>query len=310
MGMIERQHRSIKDSLKASIQDMADKHQSKWMDFLPFVVLGKNSAVQPDIGASPNELAFGSALRLPGQLLQDPGQIQSDEDLKDLLQEVRKKTANPAVQPSRHSPLEKPLPEIPANVTHVYTRQHKTTGLQPPFEGPFRIASRPSRSTVKLEVGIYNNGEARYEIRHLNDLRLAHPESLVAPAVRPKLGRPSAVTSQSDVQIQTETPTNSNDANNQNRFPQPSQPSTLSENKQTGRPAELGKLPANNHETSNPTNRVPASGSGGGSSTRPVRVTRNPNPQYVDALEVQWSSLRPWSATPSEISKLNKLIGG
>ena len=40
MGMIERQHRSLKDSLKAAINDLADKHQNKWLDFLPFVVLG------------------------------------------------------------------------------------------------------------------------------------------------------------------------------------------------------------------------------------------------------------------------------
>ena len=72
MGMIERQHRSIKDSLKASIQDLAEKHQDRWLDYLPFIVLGKNSALQPDVGASPNELAFGSNLRIPGQLIQDP----------------------------------------------------------------------------------------------------------------------------------------------------------------------------------------------------------------------------------------------
>ena len=40
-GMLERQHRDMKESLKASIQDMVDKHQNKWMDHLPFVLLGK-----------------------------------------------------------------------------------------------------------------------------------------------------------------------------------------------------------------------------------------------------------------------------
>ena len=100
MGMIERQHRSIKDSLKASIQDLAEKHQDRWLDYLPFIVLGKNSTLQPDVGASPNELAFGSNLRIPGQLLQDPGEVPGAEDLKNLLQDVRARTARPAVQPS------------------------------------------------------------------------------------------------------------------------------------------------------------------------------------------------------------------
>ena len=43
------------------------------------------------------------------------------------------------------------------------------------------------------------------------------------------------------------------------------------------------------------------------SPARPVRSTRNPAPQYVDA--VQWSSVRPWSASPQEIAALNSAIG-
>ena len=61
------------------------------------------------------------------------------------------------------------------------------------------------RSTVRIEVGHYKSGEKRYEIRHFNDLKIAHPDSLAAPAVRPALGRPSKIRSdQTEVQIQTE----------------------------------------------------------------------------------------------------------
>ena len=35
MGMLERQHRGIKDSLKAAIVEMDEKHQNKWIDHLP-----------------------------------------------------------------------------------------------------------------------------------------------------------------------------------------------------------------------------------------------------------------------------------
>ena len=52
IGLLERQHRCLKDSLKAAINDMTDKHQHKWLDHLPFVLLGRKVAVQPDIGAS------------------------------------------------------------------------------------------------------------------------------------------------------------------------------------------------------------------------------------------------------------------
>ena len=96
-------------------------------------------------------------------------------------------------QPSNHKPPEKPLPGIPLGATHAYTKQHQTTGLQCPYEGPFKIDSQPSKSTVKLIVGYYKSGEERYEIRHLDDLKFAHPESLAAPASRPALGRPATV---------------------------------------------------------------------------------------------------------------------
>ena len=74
-GILERQHRDLKESLKATIEDMVEKHQNKWMDQLPFILLGKRVALQPDIGASPCELAMGLNVRIPGQILRDPGEI-------------------------------------------------------------------------------------------------------------------------------------------------------------------------------------------------------------------------------------------
>ena len=145
VGLIERQHRSIKDSLKACIEEMVDKHQDTWMDHLPFILLGKRVALQKDLGASASELTFGTNVRIPGQLLRDPGEeMPSDQQLQNLLHSVKTRTNNPAVPTSNHSVPEKPLKDLPDDITHVYTRQHKTTGLQCPYEGPFRVVSRPS----------------------------------------------------------------------------------------------------------------------------------------------------------------------
>ena len=44
MGMLERSHGPIKESLKAALLDNAEFHQNKWIDHLPWVILGKNSA--------------------------------------------------------------------------------------------------------------------------------------------------------------------------------------------------------------------------------------------------------------------------
>ena len=50
IGMLERQHRPLKDSLKAAIEEMGDKYQDRWMEFLPLVLLGRRTAYQPDLG--------------------------------------------------------------------------------------------------------------------------------------------------------------------------------------------------------------------------------------------------------------------
>ena len=294
--MLERQHRSIKDSLKAAIEDMGQKYQDRWMDYLPLVLLGRRTSLQPDIGASPSELTFGTNVRIPGQVLFDPQECDGP-GLQDLLQKIKIKTSNPAVQPSSHCQPEKSLPPLPDNVTHVYTRQHQTTGLQTPYEGPFRIASRPSRSTVQIEVGVYKSGEKRYETRHFNDLKIAHKDSLAAPAQRPKLGRPP-MTVRVKPPSSTDGTASMTPSNQSDEFPlpQPSSPSSSNQNKQE----PVARENSNNLNTTSG-GSPPDSNFG-----RPVRTTRNPNPLYVDAI--QWSP-RPWSASPHEIEALNAAIG-
>ena len=310
IGLLERQHRSIKDSLKSAIVDLGDTYQDKWLDFLPFTLLGRRNAHQPDLGASSSEYTFGTKVKIPGQLLTDPEDIPPGPRLHQLLENVRKATSNPAVPTSSHNEPEKSLKSIPLDVKYVYTRQHHTKGLQAPYEGPFEIESRPSRSTVKICVGTYKTGEKRYEIRHFNDLKLAHPDSPAACAKRPTLGRPS---------VQVESPAQTEQQPSQPSPPAPSDPSNrlsspdnqmstnpAGENKQTN---SSGKSNSANHATSKAEERVPAfhptSAERGPppvkpfKSRQPSRATRNPSPKYVDAM---------WSASEQELNDLNASI--
>ena len=297
--MLERQHRSLKDSLKAAIEDMAEKHQNKWLDHLPFVLLGKRVALQPDLGASPSELTFGKNVRIPGQLLSDPGAPPSEIELSKILQNVRNATNRPAVQPSRHSKPEPPLTGFPPDATHAYTRQHKAQGLQVPYEGPFAIVDRPSKSTVKLDVGTFKSGEKRFEIRHLNDIKFAHPKSLAAPAERPSLGRKPRTSVPVGVSNPTEPgPSPTTVLPGQNRFSEPD--NTL--------PVE--QAPPNDLSTNNEPAEI---------QTRfPARSTRNPNPIYVDALSMEYtgpptipaftSRHTAWSASAADLARINASI--
>ena len=139
---------------------------------------------------------------------------------------------------------------------------------------------------------MFNNGEKRYEIVHLNDLRLAHPESMAAPASRPKLGRPKTTT------------TVSPDVTHSTEVPKPPMWSSDGKSKQT---SSTGRAPRQtvgtdepiNHETS-PKDRGPsltANEEFQGTITgpppqpafrRPTRSTRNPNPYYIDGFNYLW----------------------
>ena len=160
------------------------------------------------------------------------------------------------------------------------------------------IVDKPSRSTVKLEVGIFKDGRKRYEIRHLDDIKFAHPDSLAAPIHRPKLGRPSA---SADSRVSTEvttapsrsltTPlaeTERKQSKQNGSTPSPSRTTTAT----ADTPAASAADP-NIGDLTGPPSIKPFS--------RPIRATRNPNPKYVDAI---------WSATQDEIEAINAAIAG
>ena len=132
---------------------------------------------------------------------------------------------------------------------------------------------------------------------------------MAAPVQRPKLGRPSGASTPKGGPEPTEasSPSNTTTASASNRFPNPP---LSEENKQTRDAATgsaiLGTPAKQNHETSYQKWREPSSGDQ--SLARPTRSTRNPAPKYVDALE--YSKVRPWSASKEEIRDLNLLING
>ena len=267
IGMLERQHRGLKDSLRAALEDMGQQHQDKWLDFLPWVLLGRRVAYQPDLGASSSELTYGQNVRIPGQLLCDPGEIEDFPTLQKLLRQVRLKTTGEAVQPSNHSLPEKQLAGVPEGATHAFTRQHQATGLQAHFEGPFRIDSRVSRSVIKLEVGVYKDGTKRYELRHINDLKFAHPDSLAAEAKRPALGRkpttsPAGGRDTTDAKAQLPLAPPEEEPQLNRSDPNPTSETRLVQSKQDG--AGAGKLVEINHETSMPDGRVVSKPAGSG----------------------------------------------
>ena len=207
------------------------------------------------------------------------------EDLRNFVSKLNSKEPVQTSKPSQHSPV----PEPPESVTHVYTKQHSVTGLQPSYCGPFPVVSRPTRSTVQIKVGQFVNGEPKYELRSWRDLKIAHLAPDAQEASRPKRGRPSSKSSPS--------PTSS--------------PSEAATNEKVNKIEDQNKLDPN----------VAIADSNVGAKSRPTRSTRNPNPSYIDSITgppprlgfpsspITLTSHTPWSASEAEIASLNRQIG-
>ena len=292
-GLVERQHSTLKTSLKAALLDMGEKYKDKWVDFLPWVLLMKRNAYQKELGTSPAILTFGTAPMVPGDVLRDPGDPLSEPQLQELVDFMQK--SNNQEPKQTFKPNQEEVPEPPADVTHVYTRQHNTTGFDSPYQGPFKIISRPSRTTVVIKVGLTKSGEDRLECRHWRDLKIAHMRSDTPEAQRPKRGRPKS-------------------------SPTKSSPSTTVDDSSEEVNSEV---PSSDASDSAPTlsSKQTSSHSNSNSGGRTPRSTRNPNPIYVDGIVVNgppptqafiWPDrkTRLWSPSQAEIAELNKSIGG
>ena len=189
-GAIERQHQTMKNSLKAALVDMGDKHREQWTRALPWVLLGKRVQYQPFLDSSSAQLVLGKSPRLPGQLLKEPGPPLNTVETRALLDQLYKLHDHPGIKTStKTTELDISYTD---QATHVYIKVDSPQSLCPRFEGPYKIHSRPSRSTIDIILGVKNNGDLRIQRYHWSSAKVAHLREGVEAAERPKLGRPKA----------------------------------------------------------------------------------------------------------------------
>ena len=161
------------------------------------------------------------------------------------------------------------------------------------------LISRPSKSSVQIRVGYYANGQPKYEIRSVRDLKVAHLAPEAEEASRPKRGRPPKPKPEDQPQSIVSADTTSQ-----------SEPDS-------GDTEQINKVASKQTDALN-------SNTGG----RIPRSTRNPNPLYVDAiassgLPTHFKSTGPppgpsfisrkpsgGSATPEELLEINNSING
>ena len=186
VGSIERQHADLKNSLKAVLSTIGDAHGDQWVDVLPWVVLGRHTSFNADLGATPAEAVFGQNPRVPGDM---PFAMKEDEPIQDMLERVKANAKRPPMQTSLHKNPMFYMPATAETCTHVYTKRAKVTPLGPRWDGPYEILERLGKTSLKLKVGEFVNGQPRTEVRHW---RSCHPSPFTPEdsASRPTLGRP------------------------------------------------------------------------------------------------------------------------
>ena len=186
VGQIERQHRDMKAGLTANLLEMAEEHQGDWCAALPWLILGKNTTFQPDLGATPSELVFGSNPALPGEVA-----LPTEEhmDIPKLLAKLKANAAKKPVQTSHHSTTTPFFPKSAQNCTEVYVLKPKRSPLEAKKDGPYPITEKVGKSCVRVRVGHYANGEERTELHHWSRCTPANLADDAKFAERPALGR-------------------------------------------------------------------------------------------------------------------------
>ena len=180
-GMIERIHRQLKNSLKARAT------HPRWMDELPFVLLGMRTAWREDPECSAADLVYGSSLHIPGEFLPpvrpDPAKP-SSEFLRGLQSFMRGAVPPP---PAHHGSRPAQVPSNLSSTGWVYIRRD---GYQPPltrpYSGPHRIVETHDKHFV-LDI----NG--RHDTVSIDRLKVAHGQAPVFPPPRTAPTTPAAI---------------------------------------------------------------------------------------------------------------------
>ena len=179
-GLVERFHRTMKQSLRARLTDC------NWVDQLPWVLLGIRTMPKEDIGASSAELVYGAPLTVPGDFAPMlPNQLSPSvaEHLRTMRGYVEQLVPVPM---SRHGDKQIALPSALRTAQFVFVRVdgHKTP-LAKPYTGPYQVLQRDDKHFL-LQIG------TRQDRVSVDRLKPAHIDSVepLPVAIPPRRGRP------------------------------------------------------------------------------------------------------------------------
>ena len=161
-GLCERMHKTLKSALRSY-----ESHN--WIDKLPLVLLGMRSSFKEEIQASPSEMMYGCAIKLPIDLLvyQDKSDVRQESYVENLKRSMQLVTPPKTRIPEQKGYID---PKLPLS-THVFVKVENKKGLMPNYKGPFKVIAKNDKYfTIQLEDKIDTVSIDRLKTAHLMTL--------------------------------------------------------------------------------------------------------------------------------------------
>jgi hypothetical protein len=178
-GLIERNHRNLKASLKCRLSG------PNWVDELPWVLLGLRTTPKEDLHSSSAELVYGSPLTVPGDFFPDSKPRSAPRELQQQRELVGKLRPVPTTAHGEDK-IQSHVPNSLKQAKFVFVRHDaRRTPLQTPYDGPFEVIERtPKHFTLQL-------GDKQDKIS-IDRLKPAYLDQSQPPQVAqpPRRGRP------------------------------------------------------------------------------------------------------------------------
>ena len=169
-GLVERQHRRMKESLKSRLGTRPDWHRELWA-----VLLGIRTTPRDEIGGSTAELVFGTPITVPGDLVADKEfQPATGETLKRVRQMVAGRVPAPM---SRHCAPATHMPKELTSCKYVWVRVDKVVDpLAAKYTGPYRVLERHEKA-FRLDYGLDDHGNDLQEWVSIDRLKPSFTDS-------------------------------------------------------------------------------------------------------------------------------------
>ena len=144
---------------------------------------------QKDLQTSPAELTLSMTPMLPDDLLREEWPPMTKEALRDILEGLRVKSAQPPKQMTAHGEKQVHMPDSALQAEYVFVKKGKPGNLGKQFDGPFKVEEGVGNACLKIRVGSTAQGEPRYKTHHWNNMKPAVVQESTEIQERPNPGR-------------------------------------------------------------------------------------------------------------------------